>query len=243
MNEDQIKLLRDTWARAEALGDDVPLRFYSILLQDPVVRRMFPPGMMHQRDKLVHAIGLAITNVDNLDSIRPALRKLGVDHRRFGATQIYYGVVLDALLATFEHFFGEEWNEDLTDAWTMAYEAIAQVMIDAAHEQAETGVPPWWDAPIARVNRPNSHHVQLLLDTSEAPEGYQVAPGDDLEVMHIDRPGLWTTASVMAPWTPDFGLEIKWTGLDFAAMALARLKAGDHVRLGAPWIDPEEETK
>lgn len=242
MREDQIKLLRSSWDTVTRLGDAVPLRFYSILLQDPVVRRMFPPGMAGQRDKLVAAIGAAVTSIDKLDEIRPTLRQLGADHRRFGATPYYYGVVLDALLATFAHFFSDEWTEELTDTWAIAYEEISQVMLSSAYEQAQAGIPPWWDARITDVNRVNAHEVWFTLNTDDVPDTYNLPVGNELDVMPVGRPGLWTTATVV-DHSP-FQVGRLWTGLDFPSMALARLHVDDLVRIGAPWVDLEsEETK
>lgn len=240
MEEPKLKLLRESWETATQLGDAVPLRFYSILLQDPVVRRMFPPGMANQRDKLMAAIGLAVTNIERLDEIRPILRQLGADHRRFGATPYYYGIVLDALLAAFAHFFGQDWTDELTDAWVIAYEEIAQTMLSAAHEQAQAGIPPWWDATIMDVDRRNAHEICLTLNTHNQPATYNLQVDMDLQVMA--RPGLWTSATVIE--TDDLVIDRFWSGLDFPSMALARLHVDDPVRIGAPWVDLEsEETK
>ena len=78
--------LKQSWAQAAALGDQVPSYFYAhLFLTHPEVRDMFPIRMTDQRDKLVAALGAAVSNVDQLDKVVPVLEQLGRDHRRFGA--------------------------------------------------------------------------------------------------------------------------------------------------------------
>lgn len=238
-------LLKADWEVAVSLGDQVPLRFYSILFfNHPETRMMFPPGMAAQRDKLVRAIGDAVANVENLDAIAPRLRRLGRDHRRFGAGVAHYGAVLDALLTTFGVLFqlhDLEWTEAHVDTWTSAYEVIYQIMIGAAIEQEEAGIPPWWDAMITEVTRTRTHAV-VRVDRTEAPETYVARPGDRIDVMAGHRPGLWTRAEILSPWngTLDFQVRHQRAPLDIAALAIASLRAGNVLRVGPPDSEPFE---
>ena len=62
--------LKETWALAETLGDEVPLYFYShLFLTHPELRSMFPVSMATQRDKLVGALGRIVSGVDQLDEV------------------------------------------------------------------------------------------------------------------------------------------------------------------------------
>ena len=76
--------LKETWAAAESLGDDVPLYFYShLFLTHPELRSMFPVSMATQRDRLVGALGRIVSRVDQLDEVTAFIQQLGRDHRRF----------------------------------------------------------------------------------------------------------------------------------------------------------------
>jgi hemoglobin-like flavoprotein len=238
--------LQRTWQTITQLGDRVPLRFYTVLFyHHPEVQPMFPPGMANQRDKLMAALGEAISNIDHLDELRPTLRKLGRDHRRFGATQAHYGAVLEALLETFSYCINEwtqeQWTEADTDTWAMAYEEIAQVMIEAAYEQHLAGVPAWWDVPVIESIR-HRNYALLRIESEGAPPGYRLRPGRVIDLLPPRRPGLWTNAIVTEAGSAGVILRIRHRGLDFPAMALASLGPGDLVRIGPPEpFEPPEE--
>src|SRR6185437_10992946 len=132
-----VARLKSSWGAVADFGDEVPQYFYSTLFViHPQTRAMFPPSMAAQRDRLVGALGYTVANVDNLDELVPVLQQLGRDHRKFGVEAEHYPLVGEALLITLEHFLGEQWDHDLSQAWSSAYEVIAQVMCDAATESA-----------------------------------------------------------------------------------------------------------
>ena len=100
--------LKQTWARAQSLGDEVPLFFYShLFLSHPELRSMFPVSMATQRDRLVGALGRIVSNVDELDEVTEFIQQLGRDHRRFEVIAAHYNAVGASLLATLKHFLGE----------------------------------------------------------------------------------------------------------------------------------------
>ena len=100
--------LRENFAYVAMHGDEVALFFYSdLFLRYPELRGMFPVSMAAQRDRLVQAIGKIVSDVGHLDQLRPYLRELGRDHRKFGALPAHYDPVRASLLATLAHFSGE----------------------------------------------------------------------------------------------------------------------------------------
>src|SRR6185312_16198325 len=137
--------LKESFARAAAYGDQVPLFFYSHLFLDhPETRAMFPVSMANQRDKLLNALGRIIADVSNHDALVPFLQGLGRDHRKFGTLAAHYPAVGASLLATLAHFNGTDWNE--------AYTTIAQVMTEAATAD-EAANPASWAATVVGHER------------------------------------------------------------------------------------------
>lgn len=134
-------------------GDQVPLFFYSTLfLAHPETRQMFPTNMAGQRDRLVTALGHIVSNVDQVDGLVGFLQDLGADHRKFAVRAEHYPAVGEALLATLQHFLGEQWTDELAQDWAAAYGLVAQVMMEAA-QAAEAVNPPWWVAEIVAHER------------------------------------------------------------------------------------------
>ncbi|MFC0506155.1 globin domain-containing protein [Micromonospora costi] len=148
-----VARLKQSWSLVAAHGDQVPLYFYSTLfLSHPETRQMFPTNMAGQRDRLVTALAHIVTNVDQVDRLVGFLQDLGADHRKFAVRPEHYPAVGEALVATLQHFLGEQWTEELAQDWTAAYGLVSKVMIDAA-QAAEAVNPPWWVAEIVAHER------------------------------------------------------------------------------------------
>ncbi|MGK5740560.1 globin domain-containing protein [Micromonospora sp. URMC 103] len=148
-----VARLKQSWSLVAGHGDQVPLYFYSTLfLTHPETRQMFPTNMAGQRDRLVTALGHIVTNVDQLDRLVGFLQDLGADHRKFAVRPEHYPAVGEALLATLQHFLGEQWTDELAQDWTAAYGLVSQVMIEAA-QAAEAVNPPWWVAEVVAHER------------------------------------------------------------------------------------------
>lgn len=225
--------LRKSWTAVAGHGDQVPLFFYSTLfLMNPDVREMFPLGMAGQRDRLVGALGRAISQVDDLESVVPMLQQLGRDHRRFGVGPEHYPAVREALLATLEHFGGAEWSEELTRDWTAAYGIVADVMTRAANDAA--ALPPWWELTVRTVERP-CFDVAVLTVTPHAPLPY--VAGQSIAVEIPTRPRVWRYYSPATLPTPDgaFELHVRLVpGGPVSSAIVQGVRPGDVLRAGAP---------
>jgi len=224
--------MRANFAKAAAAGDEAPLYFYShLFLSHPETRRLFPVSMAHQRDRLFQALGDVVAYVDDLDSLVPILQGLGRDHRKFGTVAEHYPAVGASLLATLEHF-DDQWNADLAQDWTAAYQLVAQVMIEAAEGAADQ--PPWWDADVVAHER-RTFDIAVLKIKPQAPFGY--APGQSISLESELRPRLWRYYSPANAPRPDGILEIHVKARDGGPVssALARqVQIGDILRLGPP---------
>src|SRR5947207_7784568 len=109
-----VQRLQESFARMAMHGDAVPLFFYSdLFLRHPEVRDLFPVSMAAQRDRLVHALGRIVADVEHVDALGGYLQGLGREHRKFGAIAEYYPYVGASLVATVAHF-----NRPRVDAGT-----------------------------------------------------------------------------------------------------------------------------
>ncbi|MEU8300562.1 globin domain-containing protein [Micromonospora sp. NPDC048909] len=176
-----VARLKQSWSAVAVHGDQVPLYFYSTLfLAHPETRQMFPTNMAGQRDRLVTALGHIVTNVDQLDRLVGFLQDLGADHRKFAVRAEHYPAVGEALVATLQHFLGEQWTDELAQDWTAAYGLVAQVMTEAA-QAAESVNPPWWVAEIVAHER-RGFDVALL--TLRPQYLLPFTPGQSIGVSH-----------------------------------------------------------
>lgn len=65
---------------------------------------------------------------------------MGGRHVGYGTQPEHYEWVGASLLKTFAYFFGDDWTEELNNAWADAYGAITQLMLAGAEEVAPTAI-------------------------------------------------------------------------------------------------------
>lgn len=226
--------LKQTWAAAQSLGDEVPLYFYShLFLTHPELRSMFPVSMATQRDRLVGALGRIVSNVDELDEVSEFIQQLGRDHRRFEVIAAHYNHVGASLLATLKHFLGEAWTSELAADWAEAYGIIATVMVQAA-EASEDSSPSSWRAEVTGVER-RGLDVSVIQVHPEPDLPFQ--PGQSLAMEVPARPRLWRYYSPANAPRRDGSIELHVQmvpGGQVSSTIVRSLKVGETVRLGAP---------
>ena len=135
INPAQIDLVRQTWSKVVPIADTAASLFYDRLLTShPELAPMFAGvDMPEQRRKLVKAIGLVVTSLDRIDTLLPVIRDLGQRHAGYGVQDEHYGQVGAALLWTLQTGLGDDWSEEAAGAWALAYQLLADTMIDAAN--------------------------------------------------------------------------------------------------------------
>jgi NAD(P)H-flavin reductase/hemoglobin-like flavoprotein len=228
-----VQRMRKSFDKVASFGDEVPLFFYShLFLSHPETREMFPISMMQQRDRLFRALGHIVAKVDDLDVLVPFLQQLGRDHRKFGALSAHYPAVGGSLLATLQHYAGDDWTPELAADWAAAYGVVADVMTAAAGEASDE--LPYWDAEVVSHERRGSDLAVLRLRT-DPPLPYQ--PGQSVTVQTDLRPRLWRTYSVANAPTEDGVLELHVRARDGGPVSGALVRhtpVGSVVRLGPP---------
>jgi hemoglobin-like flavoprotein len=134
MTQKQIELVRSTWSLVVAL-DPVVVGglFYNRLFEiAPQVKPMFRNPMPEQSKKLLAMINYVINKLDKLEDILDEVAKLAQRHVSYGVKPGHYAVVGQALLWTLEKGLGENWNEEIKDAWSDCYQILSSAMINAS---------------------------------------------------------------------------------------------------------------
>ncbi|MFD4422191.1 globin domain-containing protein [Agromyces sp. NPDC058484] len=226
--------LKETWALAQSVGDEVPLYFYShLFLSHPELRGMFPVSMATQRDRLVGALGRIVSSVDELDEVTDFIQQLGRDHRRFEVVAAHYNAVGASLLATLKHFLDERWTAEVAADWAEAYGLIATVMVQAAEASEDTS-PSSWPAEVTAVERRGLDITVIQV----RPEPHLLfLPGQSVAVEVPSRPRLWRYLSPAnaprADGTIEFHVQMV-PGGQVSSTIVRSLEVGETVRLGAP---------
>ena len=141
MTERQILLVKRSWSyfrqMSPALTGDV---FYSKLFLDvPEVRHLFHTSRDEQSKKLVDMLSHIVGHLDSFEAVRGDVQQLGIRHVGYGVKPHHYKAVKSALLWTLEQGLGQDWNQEVRQAWADCIENVAQTMIEASEEAAANG--------------------------------------------------------------------------------------------------------
>lgn len=137
MTPKQISLVQATWESVLPIQQQAATIFYDKLFAaDPSLRSLFKSDLEEQKIKLMKMIGIAVSSLDRLDEIVPAVQDLGRRHQIYGVKPKDYMSVGTALLGTLEVGLGSAFTPDVKEAWAIAYGILAQAMQEAAAEVA-----------------------------------------------------------------------------------------------------------
>ena len=101
MTEEEIQLVKKSWARVVPIAEQAATLFYGRLFElDPEVRDLFKGDMAEQGKKLMQILGVAVGNLNNLQDVVPAVQQLGERHIDYGVRERDYDTVGAALLWT-----------------------------------------------------------------------------------------------------------------------------------------------
>jgi hemoglobin-like flavoprotein len=133
MTPEQIALVRTSFAQVVPIREAAANLFYGRLFElDPSLKPLFKGDMREQGIKLMAMIGTAVSGLDRLDSIVPAVQALGKRHVGYGVQETHYDTVGTALLWALEQGLGAAFTADVKAAWGGAYGVLAGAMKEAA---------------------------------------------------------------------------------------------------------------
>lgn len=137
MTPEQVTLVKDTWAQVVPISEQAAELFYGKLFElNPDYENLFKGDMKNQGKMLMSMLNTAVTSLDKLDAIVPAVHGLGRRHVGYGVKDEDYAVVAQALLWTLGQGLGDAFTGEVEEAWTITYTTLAEVMINAANEEA-----------------------------------------------------------------------------------------------------------
>lgn len=137
MDSHQIDLIQNSFKSVLPIKEAAAELFYSRLFDlDPSLKPLFTGEMKEQGQKLMGAMALVVGGLKNWSQVEPTVRELGVRHVDYGVKPEHYDTVGAALLWTLQQGLGEDFTDEVKLAWTAAYQAIAETMLDAAKSRA-----------------------------------------------------------------------------------------------------------
>ena len=132
----EISLIKNSWTKfcqidPLAIGD----AFYNKLFFDhPELRKMFPVEMDAQYRKLLDMLNTLVTHLERIDELTEDIVAMAKRHEGYGVKPEQYGQVGQALIWTLKTGLGNEWTEDVKNAWIKCYGILSNAMIGVSAE-------------------------------------------------------------------------------------------------------------
>ena len=137
MTNEEIELVKSSWAKLGPISDVAAELFYGRLFEiDPTLKSMFSDDMEEQGKKLMMMINTAVLGLDSLEQIVPAVKAMGGRHAGYGVANAHYDTVGEALIWTLGQGLGEDFTEEVKNAWLTTYSVLSETMKAGAAELA-----------------------------------------------------------------------------------------------------------
>lgn len=135
MTDNDIALIRSSFAKAVPIADQVAETFYGRLFEiAPETRKLFNTDMEAQGRKLMLTLATVVHELHQLDTIMPTIKGLAIRHVSYGVQDSHYSHVGGALLHALDKHLGAGFTPETREAWSTAYGALSGIMIEAAHQ-------------------------------------------------------------------------------------------------------------
>jgi len=133
MTPEQIALVQSSFRR---LGPDLPaltVRFYQELFErNPALRPLFTTDMGEQQVKFAQKLTEIVWSMPRLSELLIHTRALGARHVGYGVRATDYQTVGDSLIAALAAVLGDEFDAQTREAWVLAYNIVAETMLEGA---------------------------------------------------------------------------------------------------------------
>lgn len=134
LSQKTIDIVKSTVPALKEHGLEITTTFYKTMFENnPEVKGMF--NMDNQKSgsqpkALAMTILAAAQNIDNLEVLLPAVKKIGQVHVNTNVKPEHYPIVGQNLLIAIKEVLGDAATDEVLNAWSEAYGVIAKVFID-----------------------------------------------------------------------------------------------------------------
>ena len=133
MTPAQITLGQSSFQRLGPHLPAVAARFYQDLFaRDPALRPLFTTPLAQQEVKFAEKLTEIVRAMPRLDELLTHTRALGARHAGYGVRAADYQPLGDALLAALAAVLGDSFDAPTREAWTLAYNLVAETMLEGA---------------------------------------------------------------------------------------------------------------
>ncbi len=132
MRDYHVWLVTDTFGKIADRDVFVTDFFNRLFITYPHLQPLFENADLKKLNKKVYyALTLIVTNLRNPQMMRDTLHALGERHmNQYGVMREYFPLFGEMLLDTLADQLGPYWNDNVRDAWQLAFDRISSIMLD-----------------------------------------------------------------------------------------------------------------
>lgn len=138
LSNQTIEIIKSTVPVLQLHGVAITTRFYERLFSDhPELLHIFNHANQkqgRQQAALSNAVYAAAAHIDQLEAILPAVKQIAHKHRSLGVKAEHYPIVGKNLLLAIKDVLGDAATDEIIQAWSEAYGAIAEVFIQVEQD-------------------------------------------------------------------------------------------------------------
>jgi hemoglobin-like flavoprotein len=133
MTPGQIELMEATMASLDlaTLAVDFYERAFAL---EPALSAMFTTDPAVQQARFAAELAEILSSIRSLDTFASSAMALGARHRGYGVRATHYRLMGQALMASLANALRERWTPEVEEAWTLAYNLMAETMMTGAME-------------------------------------------------------------------------------------------------------------
>ena len=133
MTPEELVLVESSYRRLGSRLPAMAARFYEELFRrDPALRPLFTTDMAEQQVRFSAKLTELVEALPRLGDLLAHTRALGARHVGYGVRVADYQTVCAALLDALAAVLGEEFDAATRDAWALAYNLVAETMLEGA---------------------------------------------------------------------------------------------------------------
>jgi hemoglobin-like flavoprotein len=136
MSERQRELIRVSFEHVRPIKERAGQLFYEeLFVLAPGLAELFAGvSIMTQGGKLMQVLEYAVDHLDQWSALTAQLEQLGARHAGYRVRTDHYAAVGSALIATLKKALGEEFSEEVEEAWIEFYTNLSMTMEKGARD-------------------------------------------------------------------------------------------------------------
>jgi nitric oxide dioxygenase len=197
LSDRTVRTVKATAPVLRERGLDITRRMYERLFRDKEIKRLFNQSHHGEEGTQPRALAGAVhayaDNIDRLEELAPAIERIAQKHVALNIVPEHYPYVGCALIGALRDVLGQAATDEVIEAWTEAYEFLADVLIEREaqlYEDARTTTGGWagW----------RDFQVDRVVPEGEVIKSFYLEPRDGGPIMPF-KPGQYLTFQLDTP--------------------------------------------